>query len=716
MSKRIAWWLVAVLSLIFAGRVSAQLVDDVEVRAVGNRAEATLKLAAQVRLVRTAVSSSGKTLQIFFQITQADESVARIVEEARRSPPNAPVAPFTVMYSPLNQTGVRRVDVVFTQPVKPTVRLGSNGRSFVLTLPLLRSPADRATVAAAPVVTPAPAPVPEPLPAVSVASAETRSILDRAKTALERKDFETALAQLNVLLNQPPNETSQEAQELAGVAREGLGETKKARAEYDLYLKLHPTGDGAVRVRERLKVLDRLPVAGATTPGGALAARPPSTTVWGSVSQSYYGGQSKIDTSTIIFTPATNATVIDQQSITGADQSSLVTSVDANARIRSGDWETRLALRDTYTLSLLKDIASRNRLTTAYADVRNQTDRYGFRFGRQSPTGAGVLYRFDGLSASYNFSPIWKTGIVAGTPSEVTPGERKVFYGASLDAEGLVPNLGATVYAIEQRAGSYTDRRALGSELRYNTERVNAIGTFDYDVLFRRVNIGSMQATYNLPDVLTINALYDYRASPPLQLTNGLMGLGVPMLSDVLAQVDMSAAQRYASALTPVSRVALLGFTVPVTKSWQAGLDYRISSVSGTGATPAFPASPATGQIKTISGQIIGTGVWGASDVFVVNGSYLSAPTYNGWLIALNPRFVFATKWTVEPILRWYRQSDKAGTRLTRWSPTLRGSYRWSDKISIDAEASWEIGKSTSALVNEKTNFLFYYIGYRYDF
>ena len=98
MSKRIAWWLVAVLSLIFAGRVSAQLVDDVEVRAVGNRAEATLKLAAQVRLVRTAVSSSGKTLQIFFQITQADESVARIVEEARRSPPNAPVAPFTARW------------------------------------------------------------------------------------------------------------------------------------------------------------------------------------------------------------------------------------------------------------------------------------------------------------------------------------------------------------------------------------------------------------------------------------------------------------------------------------------------------------------------------------------------------------------------------------------------------------------------------------------
>ena len=716
MWKRIAWWLAVTLNFAFVGSVSAQLVDEVDVRPVGNRAEATLKLAAQVRLVRSAVSSSGKTLQIFFQITQADEAVARIVEEARKSPPNSPVEPFTVMYSPLNQTGVRRLDVIFEQPVKPTVRLGANGRSFVITLPLLRSPADRATVAAAPPAVPAQAAAPEPLPTLPVAGAETRSILARAKAALASKDYETALAQFNVLLNQPPNDTSEEAQELVGLAREGLGETRKARAEYDLYLKLYPTGDGATRVRERLKALDQTPVAGSGSGSGASGARPSSTTVWGSVSQSYYGGQSRIDTSTIIVTPATNATVIDQQTLTGTDQSSLVTSVDANARIRSGDWETRLALRDTYTWSLLKDVASRNRLTAAYADVRNQTDRYGFRFGRQSPTGAGVLYRFDGMTASYNFSPVWKVGMVAGTPSEATPGERKAFYGGSIDAEGLIPNLGATVYAIEQRAGSYTDRRAVGSELRYNTQSVNAIGTFDYDVLFRRVNIGSMQATYNLPDVLTINALYDYRASPPLQLSNGLMGLGVPMLADVLAQVNMGTAQRYADALTPVSRVALLGFTVPLNKSWQAGLDYRISSVTGTGATPAFPASPATGDIKTISGQLIGTGVWGASDVFVVNASYLSAPTYNGWLVALNPRFVFATKWTFEPILRWYQQSDKTGMKLTRWSPTLRSSYRWSDKISIDAEASWEIGKSTSATISESSNHLFYYIGYRYDF
>ena len=724
MRCRIACYVTVVLGLFAATLANAQLIDDVDVRAVSaTRAEARIKLAAQVRLVRSAVSANGRTLQVFFQITQADEAVTRVVEEARKSPPNAPVEPFTVIYTPINQTGVRRVDIVFSQPVKPSVRLGPDGRSFVVTLPLLVSPAEKATAAATPQPqAPAPAAIVQPaeaLPTVPVAGAETRSIMDRAKAALARKDFETALAQFNILLNQPPNDTSQEAQELVGLAREGLGETRKAKAEYELYLKLYPTGDGATRVRERLKAIEQSGAAGAPTAdkaGGTTAARASSTTVWGSVSQSYYGGQSRIDTSTIIVTPATNATIIDQQSITGTDQSSVVTSVDANARIRSGDWETRLALRDTYTWSLLKDVASRNRLTAAYADVRNQTDRYGFRIGRQSPGGAGVLYRFDGLSASYNFSPMWKVGLVAGTPADVTPGERKTFYGASLDAEGLLPGFGSTLYFIEQRAGNYADRRAAGTELRYNTERINAIGTFDYDVLFRRINIGSFQGTYNLPDTLTINALYDYRASPPLQLSNGLMGLGVANLADVLAQVNMSAAQRYASALTPVSRVALLGFTVPFGKGWQAGLDYRVSSVSATEATPAFPASPATGDIKTVSAQLIGSGVWGASDVFVVNASYLTAPAYKGWLVALNPRFVFATKWTVEPILRWYRQTDNSGLLLTRWSPTLRASWRWSDKISLDAEASWEIGKSRSLTVHESTNHLFYYIGYRYDF
>lgn len=719
----------AALALAGLTAAQAQLIDDVEVRTVGARAEASLKLAAQVRLVRSVLAPNGRTLQVYFQIIQSDEATLKIVEESRRSPPNAPIEPFTATYSPLNQTGLRRLDVEFSQPVKPSVRLGANGRSLVLTLPLLRSPADRA---AAP---PAPSePVAPPtavtatasgvaarvedvaaLPVTAVSSAETRSTLQRGKQALAAKDFETALAQFNIVLNLPQNDATIEAQELIGSAREGLGQTRAARAEYELYLKLYPEGAGAERVKARLAALLAAAAASTTAPTGT-ASRPTSTTVWGSVSQSYYGGQSRIDTSTIIVTPATNATIIDQQTITGADQSSLVTNVDVNARIRSGDWETRMTLRDTYNLSLLNTVASRNRLTAAYADVRNQADRYGFRLGRQSPNGLGVLYRFDGVSASYNVSPSVKAGFVAGTPSDITPGERKTFYGGSVDVDSVLPNLGVAVYAIEQRAGGYTDRRAVGTEARYNSERINGVGTFDYDTALRRVNIGSFQATYNLPEIVSVNALYDFRTSPPLQLANGLQALAVPSLAELVGQAGLISARSYASALTPTSRVASLGITVPFARSWQAGLDYRVSSVSATGDTPMMPATPASGQVKTITAQLIGTGFWRASDVLVLNASYLSAATYSGLLVAANPRFVVANQLTLEPVLRWYRQTNAGGATLVRWSPSFRGSYRWSDKIFIDAEASWELSRSTSATINQNSHHLFYYIGYRYDF
>ena len=140
-----------------------------------------------------------------------------------------------------------------------------------------------------------------------------------------------------------------------------------------------------------------------------LAGHPPLALVnhgfGASVSQSYYGGQSRIDTSTIIVTPATNATIIDQQSITGTDQSSaVVTSVDANAR------SAPVTGRPAAFGATPGEPAERRRqpqpappLPTPTSAIRRIVMASVLAVKVQG--GAGVLYRFDGLSASYNFSP-----------------------------------------------------------------------------------------------------------------------------------------------------------------------------------------------------------------------------------------------------------------------------------------------------------------------
>ena len=58
--------------------------------------------------------------------------------------------------------------------------------------------------------------------------------------------------------------------------------------------------------------------------------------------------------------------------------------------------------------------------------------------------------------------------------------------------------------------------------------------------------------------------------------------------------------------LTPIARASSLGVAITFSPKWQASADYRISSVTGTIATPTLPASEATGNIRTTSAQLIG--------------------------------------------------------------------------------------------------------------
>jgi len=80
--------------------------------------------------------------------------------------------------------------------------------------------------------------------------------MTRAREALAARRNEDAVTDLNELLLLPPNRYSQEAQELIGVAWERTGNARRARVEYELYLRLFPDGEGAQRVAQRLASLE----------------------------------------------------------------------------------------------------------------------------------------------------------------------------------------------------------------------------------------------------------------------------------------------------------------------------------------------------------------------------------------------------------------------------------------------------------------------------
>lgn len=687
--------LLACWGMITAPGIGAQSLDDIEVSGAGGESRITIRFATQVRYQRHVVDNARMSVQIFLQVTGASDDNG-VFEDTRNSPPGHDLPGFEVRYL-LPQGGVpaRRLDVNFESPVE-LIRVGQaeDNRSIVLTL-------KSETLAPASAISPA---TTDNTPA---------ALLAQARTEMAAQRYDAAVASLNRILNLPPNEASQEAQELIGQVREALGGIDRARAEYQLYLKLYPEGPGAERVRERLAGLD-LPEAQAVA--GGRAPRPSQTLTWGSLSAFYYGGNSRIRTDNIIITPATNATTIDTQTLSQTDQSALVTNLDANVRLRGGDWDNRFVLRNIGTLSFLEQQSNENRLTALYGDFRYQPQRIGARVGRQSSTSGSVLGRFDGASVSWGVTEKWRIGAIAGVPAQDGLGNRPSFAALTVDGDTPIEGLGLGFFAVRQAVDSITDRLAVGTELRYFKDLTSVFGLIDYDVQFDQLNVASVQGSYQFGSGGVFNFLYDYRRTPTLQVSNALLADPTRTLADLLNSQSSTELELQALGLTPISKVALAGLTYPVSSRWQLGAEFRLSSLTGTDGAGDIPPQPGTGNVYTTTLQAIGTGIFTDSGVVTMTASQLSADAYDGRLFAVNSRFRFGSRWTVEPAIRWYQQDNASGSQLTRLAPTLRALFQWREHFSLEGEVAYERSRSDAALVSERNNILFYYLGCRWDF
>jgi hypothetical protein len=451
----------------------------------------------------------------------------------------------------------------------------------------------------------------------------------------------------------------------------------------------------------------------------------PTTTLAGSFSQFYYGGQSKVRTQEFQDSPLSGLPqLVSDATLAAQDQRQLVTGIDANWRHRDAEMDQRFVLRDNYTKDFIRPEKSVNRLSALFYDHRSFTNGTSFRIGRQSPNGVGVLGRFDGAAAAYSFAPRWKAGVVAGVPTDALLDSKRYFYGAAIEAEALTPQFGGSLYTIQQVVDDLVDRRAIGSEMRYFDGGLSATAQLDYDVVLKGLNIATIQGTWQREDNTVINALYDRRTAPMLMLGNALFftdpnALTRPSrVSDLLDTKTLQALRDLVVATTAYSTQAALGFTTPITPRWQIGGDVRYTN---TGAIlPVIDilpnGLPSTGDIWSVGGQLIGTNLYSTRDthVFIVNA--IRGPAFNGQLLSYNNSSLVAEAWQLEPSLKLYVQSDDVGNKSTRWTPGMRVTYRIGQQVSIESELDVEQSKLTGPLRTESATRVYYFLGGRYDF
>jgi hypothetical protein len=698
---------VACVLLCAAAPAWAQLLDTVEVSRDGPNVLVRIRFAVFIQYLRHAPTSRGETVQVFFQITAGGEDAASVLEEQRRSPPNDLLPRFDVTY-PTQAPGVqRRIEIRFAEPVNFRLR-PEDSRTILLTIPLSEERLGKLAPPKPAGIPPPPATAAEP---TTDLDKEAAPLMNAARDALAGGDFEAAALALNRVLNLPPNAFSQDAQELIGLARERLGETAKAKAEYELYLKLYPDGPGAARVRARVAELSVAPLV-----GRAPAPPPPLRTAWGSLSQYYYGGNSQVDTTTITVSPATNATTIDTSRLTSTDQSQLVTNVDATGRWREGPWDTRLVVRDSFAWNFLEDGDNRNRLTALFAETRYAPENLFARVGRQTVTSGGVIGRFDGAVASWGPRPDLRLNGVVGSPVDTIQGLTKIFAGGSVDIENVLPRTSLNLFGIGQRVEGDTDRIGVGAEVRYFDNERMIYALVDYDPSFNAVNIAMAQGSWQFPTGTSVNLLADYRRAPTLQLTNALFGAPNVEFETLVQTLGIDATRDLAKAFTPISKVYLVGLTQQVNPQWQLGFDFRVASLSGTPATVTMPAQPGTGNVYTYTLQAIGTSLTPWRDILVANGSVLRGRFLDGWQVGFDYRFSPWEPLTIEPMYRYYTQKDSLATKLSRHLPGLRIIYLVRARLSLEGEYSMEKSRTTGTSVTDDSTRNFWYVGWRWDF
>jgi len=571
----------------------------------------------------------------------------------------------------------------------------------------------------------APAPMPGPTPTLmpapdSQAQGKAEALLAAARQAIAAGEHQQAINQLDELLALPPSSATQEAQELIAQARWRQGDPERARAEYELYLKLYPQGAGAERAREALLTLAP-PVQQALDAGTQPAV---TTTLSGSLSSFYYGGQSKIRTQDFQDSPLSGLPeLVSDATLSNTDQKQLISSVDINWRRRDADSDLRLVLRDSYSADLLRSDKSKNKLSALYADYRLQSQGISLRMGRQSPTGAGVMGRFDGAQIGYRFKPKWRVNAVAGRPSDSLLQSQRHFYGASLDADELAKGVGGSVYLIEQRIDGEIDRRGVGSELRFLAGNLSASGMLDYDSQLRGLNIASLQATWISEQNMVVNALYDRRSTPMLMLGNSLffqnpvLGVQASRLAELLASQSLALLRQQVRDTTAYSTQAMLSVSRPVSANWQLGADLRLTNVGALLPVPDIlpNGQPGTGNIWSGGLQLIGSNLYSARDTHVLVLSLLKGLSYTGKLLSYNNSSSLGGGWQLEPALRYYLQNDSNGTRSQRWAPGLRVTFRASSKLALESELSMEFSDISGPNRNESSNRSFWYFGLRYD-
>ena len=694
----------------------AEVIDRIQINQAGDEAEILIRFVTRIQFVRQVMLNNGD-VRIYFNLLEIDASDPRLVWQKRDSPPSNIAPHFTVTYPEIDSS----LSISFGKAVDYHIRPGNDGRSISIFTPVIKQAGrSEASPPLAVISTPSRTGLfgtvnsNVPLSAVEfeLNEQEAKQLLDNANIAFKNNSSQEVIAILTKLLDLPTNQQTQTAQLLIGQAYERNKEFVKARTMYDLYIKRYPKAKDLNQAKESLARVFMPAYEEERSVPEKLAIRD---------SMTYFGGFSQYYSKGLLHTDSTALPTSVVTTLTGSDQSQLLSSLDLTGQKRSETTETRLVFRDTFTANFLPGLGNNNFLTAAYFERGANNQSYLYGLGRQTGASGGVPARFDGAWLSRNFSSAWRVNGTLGKPV-AAPGstaETKNFAALGIDLTRLPGQWSGSTYFIGQSVGEILDRRAAGLETHYFDSQSNHMGLFEYDTLFKKLNIGLIQGNWTTVEGANYTMLIDHRRylqisnalrlEPPTQSIQGLLDSGVS--ADTLRDKALVA--------SPIYNQVIIGMTQPYSPRLKVGGDIRVSnSTSFEAFDPVKNARSVYPGIwaYTYSVQLVGNNLLFNNDLGVASAGITNASTFNAQSLSFSQVATFRQSWQTNISLQLYAEKNNLGENLKRINPVFRLSYRMNQTLNFEGGAGIVLSHTSSQVLDDKTRKKYINLGYRWDF
>jgi hypothetical protein len=528
--------------------------------------------------------------------------------------------------------------------------------------------------------------------------------MKRAQEMMRRKDYIVAIQLLTRLTEQPEFPQRAQAQELLGLARERNGQLAHAKAEYEEYLSRYPQGEAADRVSKRLRAIT-FAASPASAQARAAAANESRWKVYGGVSQTYRRDSSSFDNGTVSTSATTQDAILNDAAL---------------AVRRSGErYDFAMRASGSYGLDLMSDgPGSQGTVTLLFAELRDRTLDWTVRGGRQSGSLGGLVGTFDGLYGGYQVAPKLRLNGYLGylvNTTRAAPSSDQKFYALSADFGTFADAWDLSLYALTQDYVGYTDRQAIGTELRYFRPGLTFVGLADYDIQFGDLNDVMLLATAALPARWTLSANLDHRKSPGLSLRNAFIGQPVRSFDQLYTLYSAAQVEQLAQDRTAESDTYTLSLSRPFGERWQWSMDVSGISLSATPASGGVEATPSSGTDLLFSTQTMGYGLLRPGDVWSLGLQYQTGEATDTMSLGLYTQLPVGQAWRLSPRIRFDRRDFHAdGSTQLLYAPGIRAEMRWR-RLWLDVEGGAEIGQRTLGDSSADTTRYYFSLGYRYD-